>query len=525
MKDILYIFPPHRRDLEIEVKKNKSPDNALYGENYMRQYGYSTDIAYVSPLAEKILDIIFSPLHRIFRSQIDIDFKLGRALLLLPVINKYKVIVTNTDGINLAICFLRRLKLIKIPVIYAVGLFYIRGSLEKSLKYNRESIFLKFYKWILKGADHTIYHAPIEKEKLLKLGFYNPVKCTFIAMGSDGQFFSNKSKAPEVENLIVSVGKDRARDYKILIETAKKLRNFKFVIICRKQNLRGLIFPSNVQTFFDVSYLEVTKWYQKAAISVIPIKEMNRSSGQMTLTDAIQASKPLIISDVVGIVHYNLQNGKDLIKVKPESVDELTSAIKGLSGSKTLREKFKKRAGILAKIYNTKNYARQIAKVVASVLDPVKVEPIAKQDLDFLREGRNESLESFLDSRFVTEESQAKWYKSYLKSKDEYMLLLTINGLRVGAGSIYKINQTDKIAEIGRFFIKSEFRNRGYGKKLLSKIEDIAINELKIKTLKLRVISKNIAANNLYKESGFQIKGFEKIEKNVVATMTKTISN
>lgn len=521
MKDILYIFPTNRCDLEKEVDKNKSPDNALYGQNYMRNYGYSTDIAYASPSAEKFLDIIFSPLHWLFKSQVDVDFKLGRALLLIPVINKYRVIITNTDGINLAICFLKRLKIINIPVIYAVGLFYIQGELVKTIKNNKESFFLKFYKWILNGADHITYHAPIEKDKLLKLGLYNPAKCTYIAMGSDGQFFSNPSTTPEDGSLIVSVGKDRARDYKTLIDSANKLTNYKFVIICRRKSLEGLVIPANVQTFFDIPYFDVAAWYRKASIIVIPIKEMNRSSGQMTLTDAIQSSKPIIISDVVGIAHYNLKNGQDLIKVKPESAEELACAIKKLSSSKVLREKFKKSALNKAKVYNTLNYAKQIARVVNLILNPLKLVPISGNDLDFLRNSRNGMRNNFLNNKLITAESQEKWYRQYLKRDNDYMFILEKDNLRIGAGGIYDIDNIQKVAEIGRLFIKSEFQNSGYGKFLLTRIQKMAVNELGIKKLILKVLIDNVKAVNLYESVGFKIEGVKNIKSKRFMIMTK----
>lgn len=522
MKKILFVYATNRKKLTFEVKENKSPDNALYGENYMQQHGYDTDIAYVSPIAEKLLDIIFSPLHKLFRSQIDIDFKLGRSLLLLPIINKYDAIIANTDGINLALCFLKKLNFIKVPLIYAVGLFYIQGGVEKSFKYNNKNLFLIFYKWIIQAAEHIIYHAPIEKEKLLKLGLYNPAKCTFIAMGSDQQFFSNYSKIQEERNLIVSIGKDRARDYKTLIEACKKLPNHKFVIICQKENLKEINIPSNVQIFFNIPYSEVANWYYKASVIVIPIREMYRSSGQMTLTDAIQVSKPIIISNVVGISHYDLQNGKDLIKVKPESVKELVNAIKKLSGNKTLKKRFKNRTKLLAKIYNTKNYAKQVAKVVRITMNPCKFTPISKDDLNFLRSGRNESRNFFINNRLVSEKDQASWFRQYLKQENDYMFLLKRGKLRIGAGSIYNINYKRKVAEIGRFFIKSEFQNRGYGKILLTGIEEIAICELGLKKLSLCVILTNKKAINLYKRSGFKLEETKKIKNRQFLIMTKS---
>src|SRR3989344_3650974 len=117
MKKALFVYAFNREKISNEVKRKISPDNALYGLNHMKQFGFDASFKDVSQLFEKILDIIFLPLHKLFFSQIDIDFKLGRALLLLPALNKTDCIVVNTDGIGLAICFLKRLKLIHKPIV------------------------------------------------------------------------------------------------------------------------------------------------------------------------------------------------------------------------------------------------------------------------------------------------------------------------------------------------------------------------------------------------------------------------
>ncbi len=189
MKKILFLYPTNRnRALEL-VRSGESPDNELYGLNHFNSLGWQASFADVSPVWQNFLDKAFFIFGRLFRQQIDITFQLGRALLMLPAMNKADVVLTNTDSIGLPVLLLKRLGLVRPPVIYAVGLFYIEGKLKESVDSGKITLFFRFYRWILSAADHIIYHSPIEKEKLVKLGLYNPSYCTFVAMGSDGNFF------------------------------------------------------------------------------------------------------------------------------------------------------------------------------------------------------------------------------------------------------------------------------------------------------------------------------------------------
>ncbi len=506
MKKLFFIYPTNRDKIYQDVKNGYSPDNALYGLNYLEKTVFHANYKDVSARLERLLDIIFLPFHKLFFSQIDIDFKLGRAFLLLPFLNKDDCIVVNTDGIGLAICFLKRLKLIRKPVVYAVGLFYINGNLKTTLEKNKKTPFVYFFKWILTAADQILYHAPIEKEKLIKLGIYNPATCAFLPMGSDANFFnmSRFIRLKTLKNTVISIGKDRARDYKTLISTANTLPRVSFIIICKKDNLENLELPTNVKVYFDLPYYETAQWYKKATIIVIPIKEMNRSSGQMTLTDCIQCSKPIIISDVVGIEHYFLKNYSNIIKVSPQNSKQLKSAIKFLLKSKNMQNKLKKNTKELAKIYNTKNYAMGLSQIIFSAMDEFKLIPLDKTNLEFVRKTRNENFSFFINQQDqISKNDQKKWFHNYLQKRDDYMFTLVKNHLKIGVGAIYDINLNKKTAKIGRFIVDGKFRNRGYGRVLLDKIEQVAFDRLGMESLKLEVLVENKIAIKLYKHDGF----------------------
>lgn len=502
---VSFVFPTNRNSLLKDVKEGYSPDNALYGYNHLSKK-YSVVFYDAHSFAEKFLDFLFLPIHLLFISQIDIDFKISRILLQLSRLNKADVIVANTDGVALAACLFKKLKILKPPLIYAVGLFYIQGGLKEAIVNDKKTYFYRFYKWILSGADHIIYHAPIEKEKLERLGLYNPANCSFIPMGSDKIFFKSRkfSKVNESNNLVLSVGKDRARDYKTLLQAAKTLPDTRFVVVCRKENLKNLEIPTNVKVLLDIPYYKVAKLYMEATIIVIPIKEMSRSSGQMTLTDAIQAQKSIIITDVKGISHYPLINNMNVIKATPTKAEELGLAINKLLMSPNLRKKIIKNCQSLRDRFTTENYAKDLSCVIDIAMDNVKLISISANNLEFARKVRNQNRQYFIDSSYISKTDHQNWFENYLAAENDYMYILTANGTKIAIAAIYNIDYHKKTAEIGRFAINQKFKHKGFGKILIRKIEDIAFHRLGLMNLKLKVLANNKAALSLYGKMGFK---------------------
>ena len=518
MKKILFLYPTNRKRTLESVRNGDSPDNELYGLNHFESLGWQASFVDVSPTWQNFLDKVFFPLGRLFRQQIDITFQLGRALLMLLEINRADVILTNTDSIGLPVCFLKRLGLVKPPVVYAVGLFYIQGKLKQVVDAGATTLFRRFYTWILSAVDHIVYHSPIEKEKLIKLGLYNPAKCTFVAMGSDGNFFRNIKRSDLAvpasaggrqgrtltdTPLVLAVGRDHARDYETLFAAALELPDVEFVVICSRRNIEGLTAPENVKILLDLPYREVARWYRKATVIVIPMKEMYRSSGQMTLTDAIQAGKPIIASDVIGISHYGLRNGIDVLLVPPGNSDLLKQAISRVVSDDNLRRRLGTQTEKLAARFTTENYAMNIAEAVGWAVDPIRLRPINRADLEFIRRIRNENRQFFFDSNYISRQDQHKWFENYQNKVDDYMLILEDKRISVGMGAIYHIDKAKKQAEIGRFAVDKQFQGRGYGKLLMEKIERAAKMEIDLENIYLEVFGSNIGAVNLYLANGF----------------------
>lgn len=325
--------------------------------------------------------------------------------------------------------------------------------------------------------------------------------------------------------MILSVGRDHARDYQTLFAAAEKLPDIKFVVICSQRNVEGLAVPANVKILFDLSYKEVASWYGRAAAVVVPMKEMHRSSGQMTLTDAMQAGKAIIASDVIGIRHYGLRSEKDALLVSSGNSNLLKRAITRIIDDNELRQRLEIQALKLAKIFTTENYAKNISGAVEWAIDSIKLRPLGRDDLDFARRLRNENRQYFFDDSYISRHDQLKWFENYQKKTDDFMFVLENNRVRVGIGAIYHIDWIKKSAEIGRFVIDKKFRNQGFGKELIKKIEKLAGGEMNLNKLILEVLHQNHSAISLYKKMGYTQDGVRKFAGRTIVKMEKVLQS
>lgn len=335
-----------------EVGSGVTADNGMYGLNHLGKF-LNAEVAEVYGMWQKVLNILFLPVVVLFNSK-HTKLNLAGVVLALPMANRADLVVTCVDSINKAACLLKKLGILRRPLICMAG----------NVLDGTES-FLFLHRWLWSGADWIITHAPVDQEKLIRLGLGN--KGLMIPVGSDSGFFNPQSSKFKVQNskLAVSVGADRDRDYRTLFLVAEKLPQLKFVVCCGRQNVAGLKIPKNVEVRINVPSKETRAILSKAGMVVLPLRETCRASGQLALLDAMLMGKSVIVSKTRGVVEpYGLKDGKQVLLPPPENVESLLQAIKELQINGNLRRKLGISARKLALGYTTEKYAEKLKKVI-----------------------------------------------------------------------------------------------------------------------------------------------------------------
>ncbi len=159
----------------------------------------------------------------------------------------------------------------------------------------------------------------------------------------------------------------------------------------------------------------------------------------------------------------------------------------------------------------------------AHYIPGIKLKQISHKDLRFLLKIRNQNRNFFLDSRRLSFKTHKILYENYLKKKDDKMYILMDGRKKIGTGAIIDIDKKLRKAELVRINIRKKFQGSYYGRILLEKLEEKALNEFKLNSLYLKVINGNQRAINLYEKFGFKKKRIGKIKDKELVFMSKTI--
>ena len=268
--------------------------------------------------------------------------------------------ITCVDSVNKAAAILKKLKLFPAPLICMVG--NVMDGSEK---------FLRLHYWLWSGADRIVTHAPVDQEKLIKLGLED--RGVMIPVGSDERFWNiTRLPRPAVggtrndgQTPVVSVGADRDRDYQTLFLAAAQLPKLKFIVCCGRKNVEDLKIPGNVEVKINVSPPATREILSKANIIVLPLKETNRASGQLALVDAILMGKPVIVSKTRGVVEaYGLIHQKHILLSEPGNAKDLAGNILSLISNKKLRSDLAEVGKKLGLRYTTNKYAEKLKKII-----------------------------------------------------------------------------------------------------------------------------------------------------------------
>lgn len=135
----------------------------------------------------------------------------------------------------------------------------------------------------------------------------------------------------------------------------------------------------------------------------------------------------------------------------------------------------------------------------------IKIRPIEKQDNPFVAAIIRKSLESYdldLPGTSYFDESLDNLYEHYQKLPKSAYYVLELNGRIIGCGGFGQIKDKFLVAELQKLYLKSDYLQQGYGKRLF----DIIYQESKklgYQGLYIESSDKLREALGFYKRQGF----------------------
>ena len=345
----LYIFSGNRRNKFIGKPGIDFPDTQFYGMNHLSFFGVDAEY---KEMEDYFWGRIVSKLF---------GFRIKHSLMFF-VAKKYDVVF----GISVFYMLIWK-KIFSTKTKFVM----FNSVLNRMFIVHKPATFkYKLLVWILKEVDGIIFLAHDHLNRVIEKAPFLKDKCFFVPMGVDVTYY--KPVYENREKFFLSVGRDNARDYKTIIDVAKRMPNEEFHLVCLPRNISGIDdIPKNVVTHFDIPINELQALYRRARALLLIMHndsyiEGSDSSGPTVLLEAMSIGLPIIVSKKKYLEDYVIHQ-KDALLVDFYDVDAIVKDIEIMSDdsfrdtlSRNSREKTER-------IFNTQEMAKGIAEVFKKI--------------------------------------------------------------------------------------------------------------------------------------------------------------
>lgn len=339
-----FLLPKKSRELTyVNINKNKSPKEFFYGCLTYPGFKIDEHIIDTRPSAKEFsTGYIKRGVNKLF----NLNFSKSKAYYIFKQIPKDSKIIcfTDWDSMNMALN-----KNIRKDVKIICGFH----GLYNFYKRTKDSFFLnkkKFFINGLKNIDHIFFFGLEDQKKSIEFFEIKKEKTSHFNFGVDTSFWKKKKTNQSID--VLSIGSDLNRNYKIF-----KYININYnLTLITKLNVSYLKNKANIvygsKNTYNLSDLDIRRYYNEAKIVVIPLKETLQPSGNSVTLQAMACGKPVILTKIKGLWDKDLlKDFRNIVLVSPNNPNELEEKINLLLKNKKLRDEIGSNAEATARKY------------------------------------------------------------------------------------------------------------------------------------------------------------------------------
>jgi glycosyltransferase involved in cell wall biosynthesis len=130
----------------------------------------------------------------------------------------------------------------------------------------------------------------------------------------------------------VSIGADPRRDFRLVVELARRFPDLAFRIVGSSDNARDLgSLPGNLALEVDVPFERIRERLLGARVVALPVRENSYSGATTTLLQAMACAKPVVVTQTAAIARgYHLEDDGNCRLVAPDDVSAFEHAVRAL---------------------------------------------------------------------------------------------------------------------------------------------------------------------------------------------------
>lgn len=237
-------------------------------------------------------------------------------------LNRADVVFSTVDTVGIPLALMARAGLVRPPIVYAaIGLPERLEQLRTGFARTR---FRDAYRRL-----HTIvaYGWGEVEELRAWIGEGGP-PVELVPFGVDTDYFHPGGAVESIAD-VVSIGADPRRDFALLLELARRLRDRSFHVVASADNARALgDLPANVSLEVDVPFARVRECLLGARVVALPVRENSYSGATTTLLQAMACGKSVVVSETAAIARgYHLEDGANCRLVVPGDIGALEQGV------------------------------------------------------------------------------------------------------------------------------------------------------------------------------------------------------
>jgi glycosyltransferase involved in cell wall biosynthesis len=120
-----------------------------------------------------------------------------------------------------------------------------------------------------------------------------------------------------------------ARDYRTLIEAARRMPDIHFVLVVRPDSLLGLSLPDNCTIYTNLPLGKAMNVLHHSRFMALPLSSSDVPCGHVTMVAAMHLGKAFVITESTGVREY-ARNAENALTVPPRSVGDFVQAMRRL---------------------------------------------------------------------------------------------------------------------------------------------------------------------------------------------------
>ncbi len=249
--------------------------------------------------------------------------------------------------------------------IIVMGL--IKDSYGNKIQNYFASVLLKK---LFKVYDNLIFLSDGEFKKAISIFSKYKDKFNFLPFSIDTDFWITSKDTIDKE-FVLFIGNDGNREYEKVVELVNEMKDYSFLLVTSKINIEEI--KNEKCQLINGNWLEnkytdsdIRKLYEKAKVTILPLKESLQPSGQSVALQSMSMKVPVMITATDGFWDYSKFDDKENIYfVKNNDINLWKTSIENLFHNDELLKKISNNANAtIQENYKLEEFYKGIKKIL-----------------------------------------------------------------------------------------------------------------------------------------------------------------